>query len=77
MVRCGDETICDISGIRYRDTPKVESQEPLEMKDAPEIITTEASGSAGDNCSPGNTPPVSPHVRHVYLNSFFIVKEME
>ncbi|XP_064104198.1 PDZ domain-containing protein 8-like [Macrobrachium nipponense] len=69
MVRCGDETICDISGLRYRDTPKNDSQEPTETKDTPEIITTAATGSGGDNCSPGNTPPVSPHSQRRTLSS--------
>ncbi|XP_066937776.1 PDZ domain-containing protein 8 isoform X2 [Macrobrachium rosenbergii] len=71
MVRCGDETICDISGLRYRDTPKNDSQEPMETKDTPEIITTAATGSGGDNGSPGNTPPVSPHSQRRTLSSLF------
>ncbi|XP_068221241.1 PDZ domain-containing protein 8-like isoform X1 [Palaemon carinicauda] len=71
MVRCGDETICDISGLRYRDASKNDSQEPVETKETPEIITTVASGSGGDNGSPGNTPPVSPHSQRRTLSSLF------
>lgn len=65
MVRCEQETVCASAGLRYRDPSRNEPQDARDVKEMPEIVTTAAVGSA-DNGSPGNTPPVSPHVRTAY-----------
>uniref|UniRef100_A0A0P4VYA9 PDZ domain-containing protein 8 n=1 Tax=Scylla olivacea TaxID=85551 RepID=A0A0P4VYA9_SCYOL len=60
MVRCEQETVCDPSGLRYKDSPKSDNRESRESKETPEIITTIAVGPGAENGSPGNTPPPSP-----------------
>lgn len=62
MERCEQETTCDPSGLKYKDSPKNDNQEIREHKEAPEIITTIAVGTGPENGSPRNTPPVSPQV---------------
>lgn len=72
MVRCEQETVCDPSGLRYKDPPKSDGRESRESKETPEIITTIAAASGVENGSPGNTPPPSPQVsfsQEMNLNS--------
>lgn len=72
MVRCEQETVCDPSGLRYKDPPKGEGRESHESKDTPEIITTISIAPSAENGSPGNTPPPSPQVsfsQEINLNS--------
>uniref|UniRef100_A0A0N7ZB86 PDZ domain-containing protein 8 n=1 Tax=Scylla olivacea TaxID=85551 RepID=A0A0N7ZB86_SCYOL len=71
MVRCEQETVCDPSGLRYKDSPKSDNRESRESKETPEIITTIAVGPGAENGSPGNTPPPSPQTQRRTLGSLF------
>ncbi|XP_037789551.1 PDZ domain-containing protein 8-like [Penaeus monodon] len=71
MVRCEQETVCASAGLRYRDPSRNEPNDARDVKEMPEIVTTAAVGSA-DNGSPGNTPPVSPHVRTAYSHALLL-----
>lgn len=71
MERCEQETTCDPSGLKYKDSPKNDNQEIREHKEAPEIITTIAVGTDTENGSPRNTPPVSPQTQRRTLGSLF------
>ncbi|XP_076061177.1 PDZ domain containing 8 isoform X4 [Oratosquilla oratoria] len=71
VAKCEQETVCDVSGLRFKEqsslaTPdmKGKTQDPLSIpdnRDTPEIITTSAVGGGCESDSPGQTPPVSPH----------------
>ncbi|KAK8749496.1 hypothetical protein OTU49_015396 [Cherax quadricarinatus] len=64
MVKCEQETVCDAGGLRYRDSSRSDPRDGRDNKEMPpEIITTAAVGTWGENGSPGNTPPVSPQIR--------------
>ncbi|XP_045131499.1 PDZ domain-containing protein 8-like isoform X9 [Portunus trituberculatus] len=71
MVRCEQETVCDPSGLRYKDTPKGDGRESRESKETPEIITTITIAPDAENGSPGNTPPPSPQTQRRTLGSLF------
>ena len=75
MVRCEQETVCDPSGLRYKDPPKSDGRDNRDNKETPEIITTIVVGGGGENDSPGNTPPSSPQVSCLQERYLSIKKE--
>ncbi|KAG0726676.1 PDZ domain-containing protein 8 [Chionoecetes opilio] len=60
MVRCEQETVCDLGGLRYKDSPRTDDQEHRDTKETPERIPIIAVGSGAENGSPENSPPASP-----------------
>lgn len=69
MVKCEQETVCDPSGLRYRDYLRGDVRNGRDTKDTPpEIITTAAVGQGTDTGSPGVTPPASPQVTSTLKN---------
>ncbi|XP_053629012.1 PDZ domain-containing protein 8 isoform X2 [Cherax quadricarinatus] len=74
MVKCEQETVCDAGGLRYRDSSRSDPRDGRDNKEMPpEIITTAAVGTWGENGSPGNTPPVSPQTSLSESSNPFVV----
>ena len=69
MVQCEQATVCDLGGLRFRESresSKLDLRD--EIKDTPEIITTCHSHTDFLE-SPGITPPVTPQVI-IYLSIY-------